>query len=76
MSYHQGTRPTLVVGHQRLDTDSAVSAMVHAALLNSIFRDEKFEGVVLGKLSAQAKWLVARKKQFLPEILKRLGNKI
>ncbi len=51
--------PTLVIGHQRPDTDSAVSASVYAALLNSISCGEKFEGVVLGELSAQTKWLFA-----------------
>ena len=52
-------RPTFVVGHQRPDTDSAVSAAVYAALLNSLSREETYEGLVLGELSAQTQWLFA-----------------
>jgi inorganic pyrophosphatase/exopolyphosphatase len=48
-------RPVFVVGHRRPDTNSAVSAVVYAALLNSnsISPAEKFEGVALGELSKQ-----------------------
>lgn len=48
-----------MVGHQRPDTDSAVSAAVYADLLNALSHDETFEGIVLGELSGQTKWLFA-----------------
>ena len=64
---HHGNRPTFVVGHQRPDTDSAVSAFVYAGLLSSLSRNgETFEGVVLGELSAQTKWLFAETGITLP----------
>ena len=53
------SRPTFVVGHQRPDTDSAVSAVVYADLLNALSASETFEGIVLGELSGQTKWLFA-----------------
>ncbi|MFK7851129.1 MAG: DHHA2 domain-containing protein [Akkermansiaceae bacterium] len=53
------SRSTFVVGHQRPDTDSAVSAAVYADLLNALSHDETFEGIVLGELSGQTKWLFA-----------------
>ncbi len=46
-----------MVGHQRPDTDSAVSAAVYADLLNALSHEETFEGIVLGELSGQTKWL-------------------
>ena len=64
---HHGHRPTFVVGHQRPDTDSAVSAFAYAALLNALSPEgETFEGVVLGELSAQTKWLFAEAGISLP----------
>lgn len=56
-SRHQTDQTTFVVGHQRPDTDSAVSAVVYAALLNTQSRGGAFEGVVLGEPSAQTRWL-------------------
>ena len=58
--------PTLVVGHQRPDTDSAVSAVVYADLLNALSHEETFEGVVLGELSGQTKWLFDEANTSLP----------
>ncbi|MCF7763750.1 MAG: CBS domain-containing protein [Verrucomicrobia bacterium] len=47
-----------MIGHQRPDTDSAVSASVYAELLTDLAGGrEQFEGVVLGPLSPQATWL-------------------
>ena len=64
---HHGHCPTFVVGHQRPDTDSAVSAFAYAALLNALSPEgETFEGVVLGELSAQTKWLFAEAGISLP----------
>ncbi len=60
------TRPSFVVGHQRPDTDSAVSAAVYADLLNTLSHDETFEGIVLGELSGQTKWLFAEAGTPLP----------
>ena len=68
--------PTLVVGHQRPDTDSAVSAVVYAALLNTLFRNETFEGVVLGELSAQTKWLFTEAGAPLPRQVSHLHARI
>jgi manganese-dependent inorganic pyrophosphatase len=65
-----------VVGHQRPDTDSAVSAAVYAALLNSISRNEKFEGVALGELSRQTQWLFAEAKIPLPRIVGHLHARV
>jgi manganese-dependent inorganic pyrophosphatase len=59
-------RSTFVVGHQRPDTDSAVSAAVYADLLNSLSQEETFEGIVLGELSGQTKWLFAEAGTPLP----------
>lgn len=59
-------RPTFVVGHQRPDTDSAVSAAVYADLLNALSHEETFEGIVLGELSGQTKWLFAEANTPLP----------
>ncbi len=59
-------RPTFVVGHQRPDTDSAVSAVVYADLLNALKQGETFEGIVLGELSGQTKWLFAEADTPLP----------
>ena len=65
-------RPAFVVGHRRPDTDSAVSAVVYAALLNSISPAEKYEGVVLGELSKQTQWLFAEAKIPLPRVINHL----
>ena len=65
-------RPTFVVGHQRPDTDSAVSASVYAALLNSLSGNETFEGGVLGELSPQTKWLFAEAGVALPRRMNHL----
>ncbi len=56
----------LVVGHQRPDTDSAVSAVVYADLLNSLSDEETYEGIVLGELCGQTKWLFAEAGRSLP----------
>ena len=76
MSRSPANRPTFVVGHQRPDTDSAVSAAVYAALLNSLSRGEKFEGVVLGELSKQTKWLFAEAKRPLPRQVSHLHARV
>lgn len=55
-----------MVGHQRPDTDSAVSAAVYADLLNALSQEETFEGVVLGELSGQTKWLFEEAGTSLP----------
>ena len=73
---HHVRCPTFVVGHQRPDTDSAVSAVVYAALLNCISPAEKFEGVVLGELSAQTKWLFAEAKILLPRQVSHLHARV
>ena len=70
------SRQTFVVGHQRPDTDSAVSAAVYAAFLNSISPAEKFEGVVLGELSKQTKWLFAEAKIPLPRVVSHLHARV
>jgi manganese-dependent inorganic pyrophosphatase len=65
------TRPQtiLVVGHQRPDTDSAVSAAVYAALLNSTApAGEIYEGVMLGEPTAQTQWLFAEANVSLPRL--------
>lgn len=62
----QPGRSTFVVGHQRPDTDSAVSAAVYADLLNALSSEETFEGIVLGELSGQTKWLFAEAGTPLP----------
>ena len=69
-------RPTFVVGHQRPDTDSAVSAAVYAVLLNSLSREETFEGLVLGELSAQTKWLFAEAGLPLPRQVSHLHARV
>ena len=66
------TRPTFVVGHQRPDTDSAVSAAVYADLLNSLESGETYEGIVLGELSSQTKWLFSEAGYPLPRQLNHL----
>ena len=59
----------LVVGHQRPDTDSAVSATVYAALLNATApAGEIYEGVILGEPTAQTRWLFAEAKASLPRL--------
>ena len=68
----QPSRPTFVVGHQRPDTDSAVSASVYADLLNALSTEETFEGIVLGELSAQTKWLFAEAGAPLPRRMSHL----
>ena len=65
-------RPAFVVGHRRPDTDSAVSAVIYASLLNSISPAEKYEGVVLGELSKQTQWLFAEAKIPLPRVINHL----
>lgn len=65
-------RSTFVVGHQRPDTDSAVSAAVYADLLNALSPEETFEGVVLGDLPAQTKWLFAEAGTPLPRRVEHL----
>jgi len=60
------SRPTFVVGHQRPDTDSAVSAVVYADLLNALSSGETFEGIVLGELSGQTRWLFEEAGAALP----------
>ena len=74
---NHGKRPTIVVGHQRPDTDSAVSAVAYAALLNALSPEgETFEGVVLGELSAQAKWLFAEAGMALPRQVSHLHARV
>jgi manganese-dependent inorganic pyrophosphatase len=68
--------PTFIVGHRRPDTDSAVSAVVYAALLNSLPSGELFEGVVLGELSKQTKWLFAEAKISLPRVVSHLHARV
>lgn len=63
----------LVVGHQRPDTDSAVSAAVYAALLNATARaGETYEGVMLGEPTAQTRWLFAETGVSLPRRISHL----
>ena len=76
MSRHQANRPVLVVGHKRPDTDSAVSAVVYAALLSSLGDGETFEGVVLGELSSQTKWLFAEAGISLPRQVSHLHARV
>ena len=76
MSRDPVNRPTFVVGHRRPDTDSAVSASVYAALRNTLSPDEKFEGVVLGELSAQTKWLFAEAGIPLPRQVSHLHARV
>ena len=76
MSRHQASRPIFVVGHQRPDTDSAVSATVYAALLNTLSTSEKFEGIVLGELSVQTKWLFAEAGIPLPRQVSHLHARV
>ncbi len=61
-----------MVGHQRPDTDSAVSAAVYADLLNALSDEETFEGIVLGELSGQTKWLFAEAGTPLPRQVEHL----
>ncbi len=65
-------RPTLVVGHQRPDTDSAVSAVVYADLLNFLSDGETFEGIVLGDLGEQTRWLFEQAGTALPRKVEHL----
>lgn len=60
------------MGHQRPDTDSAVSAAVYADLLNALSAEEIFEGIVLGGLSGQTKWLSAEAGTPLPRQVEHL----
>ena len=76
MNRQQASRPVFVVGHQRPDTDSAVSATVYAALLNTVSDGEGFEGVVLGELSAQTKWLFAEAEIPLPRQISHLHARV
>ena len=76
MNHQQASRPVFVVGHQRPDTDSAVSATVYAALLNTVSDGEGFEGVVLGELSAQTKWLFAEAEIPLPRQISHLHARV
>ncbi len=76
MNRQQASRPVFVVGHQRPDTDSAVSATVYAALLNTVSDGEEFEGVVLGELSAQTKWLFAEAEIPLPRQISHLHARV
>lgn len=70
---HGNPHPTLVVGHQRPDTDSAVSAVVYAALLNSTAADgQVFEGVMLGEPTSQTRWLFAEADVQLPRLVDHL----
>ena len=63
----------LVVGHQRPDTDSAVSAAVYAALLNATAcTGETYEGVMLGEPTAQTQWLFAEANVSLPRLVAHL----
>jgi len=67
------TRPILVVGHQRPDTDSAVSAVVYASLLNTLAAGKQLhEGVVLAEPTAQTKWLFAQSGVPLPRQISHL----
>lgn len=62
-----------VVGHQRPDTDSAVSASVYAALLNESSQGtEIFEGVMLGNPTSQTKWLFEQAGVDLPRVIDHL----
>ncbi len=64
------TQPILVVGHQRPDTDSAVSASVYADLLNLLNPTQGYhEGVMLGEPTAQARWLFAEANTPLPRVI-------
>lgn len=70
-------RPTLVIGHQRPDTDSAVSAVVYAALLNRLHPDrELHEGVLLGEATSQTKWLFEQAGVPLPRRIDHLHGQV
>ena len=74
---HTKTRPTLVIGHQRPDTDSAVSAVVYASLLNNLATGgETFEGVVLGEPTGQTKWLFEQAGIPLPRRIDHLHGRV
>ncbi len=67
------SHPILVVGHQRPDTDSAVSASVYAALLNATTRaGDTYEGVMLGEPTPQTRWLFAQAGVLLPRLISHL----
>jgi manganese-dependent inorganic pyrophosphatase len=57
---------TLVIGHQRPDTDSAVAAVVYSQLLNKLAGHESHEGVTLDDPGPQARWLFAQAGVSLP----------
>lgn len=64
------TQPILVVGHQRPDTDSAVSAAVYADLLNLLNHTQGYhEGVMLGEPTAQTRWLFTEANVRLPRVI-------
>lgn len=66
-------QPVVVVGHQRPDTDSAVSASVYASLLNKISKGaETYEGVMLGLPTSQTKWLFEQAGVELPRVIDHL----
>ena len=69
-------RPIFVVGHRRPDTDSAVSAVIYAALLNAITPGEQHEGIALGDLSKQTQWLFAEAGIPLPRQVSHLHARV
>lgn len=69
-------RKTLVIGHQNPDTDSVVSALVYAQLRNQIEGEDLYEGVTLGPLNAQTKWLLQQGHSKAPRHVKSIDLKV
>ncbi|MDB6055368.1 MAG: Inorganic diphosphatase [Verrucomicrobiales bacterium] len=69
-------RPVLVAGHRRPDTDSVVSAVVYAQLLQSLDRKTKYQSVSLGDFSPQTEWLFEKAGIQLPPIVPDLNIKV
>lgn len=69
MSQKDTQSKTLVIGHQRPDTDSAVAAAVYAQLLTATDASVEYEGVVLDDPGPQARWLFETAGLPLPRII-------
>ncbi len=62
-------RPQIfVTGHQRPDTDAAVSACVAARFKQRLDRTHAYEAIMLGEANAQTRWVFEQARVALPRI--------
>ena len=67
-AYHAHQRTIFVVGHQRPDTDAAVSAAVCASFKQKLDPSHHYEALIQGELNPQSRWLFEKAETPIPTL--------